>query len=158
MSEYHGHKTLIDGSHIPLTEDEAKSLWAAVEASKAKRAEDMPGVQDALGQFLAAKQRMQDLGWWQGGGLRIKRGDECAVAEFGSTGIWRGWIDKEGKYVHYCDCVTDPHKAWLKPLADLTDDERAHMEKCEEREREAHDAEMKRYATLSIIDAEGTQP
>ncbi len=143
-SEYYGHKTLIDGSHVPLTKDEAAALWKMAEDAQAKRASDMPGVRDALGAMLDAKQRMQELGWWQGGGLRVKRGDECAVAEFGSTGIWRGRLDDEGKYVHYCDCVSDPRKCWLKPLADLTDDERQHMEQCDAREAEAFAAELKR--------------
>jgi hypothetical protein len=143
MGEYHGHKTLIDGTHVPLTKDEAEALWKSAERARELRAETMPGVQDALRTMLDAKQRMQELGWWQGGGLRVKRGDECAVAEFGSTGIWRGHIDVDGKYVHYADCVSNPRKVWLKPLTDLTDDERAHMERCDQREREAFEHEMR---------------
>lgn len=158
MSEYHGHKTLIDGSHVPLGKDEAEALWKWAEDQKAKRAETMPTAPDALHCFISANQRLQELGWWQGGGLRVRRGDECAVAEFGSSGIFKGWVDEEGKYVHYGDSVSDPRKCWLKPLADLTDDERAHMEKCDETERQMHDAEMKRYANQAVIEAEGTQP
>jgi hypothetical protein len=144
MAGYHGRKTLIDGSHVPLTSEEAEALWKSVEAAKQKRAETMPRVQDALSAMLDAKQRMQELGWWQGGGLRVRRGDQCAVAEFGSTGIWSGWVDDEGKYVHYCDSVTDKRRAWLKPLAELTDDERARMKECDEREALAFRAELDR--------------
>jgi hypothetical protein len=143
---YHGHKTLIDGSHVPLTADEAEALWAAVEATTAKRAEDMPTAQDALSMLISAEARLQELGWWKGGGLKVKRGDECAVAETGSTGIWKGWLDGERKYVHYCDCVSDPRHAWLKPLAELTPDERAHMEECTRSETEWEAAMVKRMA------------
>lgn len=149
MPEYYGHKTMIDGSHVPLTEDEAKSLWDSAMAAKAKRAETMPGVRDALGAMLDAKQRMQELGWWQGFGLKVRAGGECAVAESGSTGIWKGWIDADGKYLHYADCVTNPRKAWLKPLADLTDDERAYMEQCDKREAEAYAAMFSRLPDQS---------
>ena len=149
MSGYHGHKTLVDGSHVPLTEDEAKMLWEAAEAARAKRTADMPSAQDALSQMITAKQRLNELGWWQGGGLRVRPGDECAVAESGSTGMWRGWVDADGKYVQYGDSVTDRRKAWLKPLADLTDDERRHMEECDKREAQSHEAEVGRYAALS---------
>lgn len=144
MSEYHGHKTLVDGTHIPLGKDEAAALWKWAEDQGKKRAETMPTAQDALSCIVSANQRLQELGWWRGGGLQVKRGDECAVAEFGSSGIFRGHVDEEGKYVHYADSVSDPRKCWLKPIADLTDEERTHMEKCEERERQAFEAEMNR--------------
>lgn len=143
MAQYHGHKTLTDGTHVPLTADEAKALWDMADAAKAKRAEDMPVARDALTHMLAAQQRMQELGWWQGGGLRVRAGDECAVAEFGSTGMWRGRVDDEGKYVHYGDSVTDRRRAWLKPLDALTDDERTHMEECDRREAEAYAAQFR---------------
>lgn len=114
-----------------------------------KRALEMPTAQDALRVMIAAEQRLQELGWWRGGGLRIKRGDECAVAETGSTGMWRGRLDAEGKYVHHGDCVSDPRKCWLKPLSDLTDGERAWMEECDRREAEAYEAMLGRYASLN---------
>ncbi len=146
MDKYHGHKTLIDGTHVPLTEDEADAIWKAVDAAKVKRDQEMPTAQDALRALIEAQQRLQELGWRLGGGLRVKRGDECAVAETGSTGIWRGHLDADGKYVQYCDCVSDPRKCWLKPLADLSDEERAHMETCDEREAEAYTAMIDRWA------------
>lgn len=148
MSEYHGHKTLIDGSHVPLSKDEAEGLWKSVENARAKRNEAMPTTRDALRALIDAEERMRELGWWLGGGLRVRKGDECAVTQQGSTGMWRGRIDDEGKYVHFGDCVSSPQKCFLKPLADLTADERAWMEECDKREAEAMSAMMDRYAAM----------
>lgn len=147
MSAYHGHKTLIDGSHVPLTKDEAEGLWKMVEEMRAKRAETMPTAEDALSQLIAAKERLNELGWWEGG-LRVRAGDECAVAQTGSTGMWKGWVDEERKYVHHGDSVNSPRDVWLKPLAELTVDERAHMDACDKNEAEAYAAEMGRYAAM----------
>jgi hypothetical protein len=149
MTGYSGHATLIDGSRVPLSEAEAEEIWQAVKQAQAKRAADMPIARDALAAINTAQSRMNDLGWWLGGGLRVKRGDECAVAQTGSTGIWRGRIDDEGQYVHFGNCVSDPRKCWLKPLADLTDEERAWMEECDRREALASRAELERLAALS---------
>lgn len=146
MSDYHGHKTLIDGTCVPLTKDEANAIFKAEEAAKEMRAGDMPTARDTLAAMIRAEARLRDLGWWQGGGLRVKRGDECAVAQTGSTGIWRGRIDSEGKYVLFGDSVALPRNCWLKPLADLTDDERAWMDQCDKREAEAYAAMLDRYA------------
>lgn len=146
MKAYHGHKTLTDGTHVPLTKDEAEAILRAVDEAKAKRAEDMPTARDALASLIRAEQRMKDLGWWKGGGLRIKLGDECAIAETGSTGMWSGRISQPGNFVSYGDYVSDRQKLWLKPLADLTDDERAWMQQCDQRETEAYAAMMDRLA------------
>lgn len=146
MSQYHGHKTMADGSTVPLSEDEAKAIWQSVEAAREKRAQDMPAARDALASISDAHSRMNELGWWRGGGLRIKRGDEYAVAQSGSTGIWRGRLDIEGKYVHFGDCVSEPRQCWFKPLAELTDDERAWMQECDRREAEAYSAMIDRLA------------
>lgn len=146
MADYHGHKTLIDGTHVPLTKDEADSFVQAIEEADAKRAEDMPTARDALAALIRAEQRLKDLGWWKGGGLRVKPGDECAIAETGSTGIWSGRLDSEREYVHYGDYVSSPQKLWLKPIPELTDDERAWMQECNQREAEAYTAMMDRLA------------
>jgi len=151
---YHGHKTMADGTHVALSEEEAAAIWKAVEESTSRRAREMPTAQDALRVLIAAQTRLNDLGWWKGIGLRVKRGDECAVAETGSTGMWRGRLDVEGKYVHYGDCVSDPRKCWLKPLADLTDEERAWMDECDRREAEAYSAMLDRYASLRPLPQE----
>lgn len=144
MGERYGHKTLIDGSHVPLTEDEAAALWKLVEDAKDKRAVDMPTARDALSVLIDAKQRLNELGWWQGGGLRVRRGDECAVAETGSTGMWRGHVDAEGEFVQFGDYSQKPRNVWLKPLSDLTPEERAWMDECDRREARAYDAMLSR--------------
>lgn len=149
MSEYHGHNTLIDGSTVPLVEDEAKALWQAVEKAKADRAVALPTAVDALRAHNQALERLRELGWWPGGGLRVRRGDECAVAQFGSTGMWRGHVDAEGKYVHFGDSMAQPRDTLLKPLSDLTDEERRHMADCDAREAEAFAAEIKRFGAWS---------
>lgn len=146
MGENHGHKTLIDGTTVALTKDEAEALWQAIEAEDARRTDAMPTARDALVAMMDAEMRMRDLGWAIGGGLKVKRGDECAVAQQGSTGMWRGWLDEDRKYVHFGDCVASPDKVWLKPLADLTPEERAHMDYCDKREAEAYSALLDRLA------------
>lgn len=138
--EFYGSASMADGTRVALTKDQAKAFWQMAEDAKAHRAETMPTAQDALQALIAAEERLRELGWSRGGGLRVKPGEECAVAEQGSTGIWKGWLDDERKYVHYGDCCSDPRKTFLKPLTDLTDVERAHMEECDRREAEAYSA------------------
>jgi hypothetical protein len=139
MSNYHGHMTMKDGSHRALSADEDEALWWAMERSAEDRARLMPTSDDAMRVIFDAQQRMKALGWRKGLGIiGVKRGDECAVREDGSTGIWSGWVDQDGKYVNYCDCVSDPRKVWLKPLADLTEDERTKMAECDKDNREFH--------------------
>lgn len=147
MAEYHGHKTLIDGSHIPLTRDEADGLWKMAEDAKAQRAEAMPTAQDALRLLIQAKERLNELGWREGN-FCIRANDECAVAQTGSTGMWKGWLDDERKYVHHGDSVNSPRDVWLKPMTDLSDDERRHMDECDKREAEAYAAAVVRYAAM----------
>ncbi len=142
--DYHGHMTMTDGSHVPLSKEDAAALWKSAEDAKEARAVAMPTAEDALRALIDAEERMRELGWWKGGGLRVRRGDECAVAETGSTGMWRGHVDAEGKYVHYADSVTSPRTAWLKPLADLTPAELEHMQSCDRNEAAAYTAMLDR--------------
>ena len=62
-SKYHGHATTYEGEHVPLSQDEAKALWDAVEREKAQRAETMPATEDALSKLCSAKVRLRELGW-----------------------------------------------------------------------------------------------
>jgi hypothetical protein len=144
MAGYYGHKTLADGSHQPLTKDEAQAIRDWVDAAAAKRASDMPTAKDALSALIQAEQRLKELGWWKGGGLRVRRGDDCAVAETGSTGMWTGHYAEDGQYVFHGDYVSSPQKLWLKPLAELTSEERAWIAECDQREREDHKREVAR--------------
>lgn len=148
-TEYHGHKTMADGSRVPLTKDEVADLVAKIEESAAKRQTDMPTVRDALSMLCDAEQRLRELGWWRGGGLRVRRGDACAVIQHGSTGMWSGRYQEDGEYVLFGDSVCRPRDCWMKPLSDLTPDERAWMEECDQKEREAQDAFARRCQLLA---------
>ena len=57
MTDYHGHKTLADGSHVKLTSDEAERLWNDATRQKEERAakKEMP----ILGEFLILGVRPQ---------------------------------------------------------------------------------------------------
>lgn len=138
--KFYGSASMADGTRVALTEEQAKAFWKMAEDAKAQRAETMPTAEDALRALVAAEERLRELGWSRGGGLSVKRGDDCAVAEQGSTGIWKGWLDQDGTYVHYGDCASSRQRVFLKPLADLTEDERKHMEACDQRESEAYNS------------------
>lgn len=151
-SDYHGHVTMNNGTHKVLTDDEAKAIWQSAERAAEDRAKLMPTSDDAMRAILDAQQRMGALGWRKGLGLTgVKRGDVCAIREDGSTGIWSGWIDQEGKYAHYCDGVSELRKVWIKPTADLTDDEFIKMQECDEAEAEFAEAEFSNRIIRSLI-------
>lgn len=145
---YHGHKTRADGTRSSLTSDEAEALFKAAEATRAERDAAMPTAKDALTTISSAQSRMNELGWRLGFGLRVSPGDECAVAQSGSTGMWRGRVDDDGEFVHFCDSVSRPRTCWLKPLADLNPEELAWMNECDRREAEAYSAMVDRMARL----------
>lgn len=145
-NEYCGHKTMMDGSHVPLTKDEANLLMDQIAAAQSRREADMPMARDALSAIISAEERLRELGWWRGGGLRVRRGDDCAVIQHGSTGMWRGRYQADGQYVLFGDSVCGPRDCWMKPLAELTADERAWMEKCDKHEAEATDLLLRRLS------------
>lgn len=96
-SGYIGHMTMADGSHVPLTEADAKALWEATERAQAKAEADYPDEQTALREMCRAHHRMKDFGW-RDGIYCPKDGSEFEVIEAGSTGIFRcrydgGWPD-----------------------------------------------------------------
>ena len=138
--KYHGHATMDDGTHVALTEEVAKSLWDAAMKRKADAARDMPTTKDALKVMHRGHSRLRDLGW-KDGIYCPKDGEPFAMIQFGSTGIFEGWYMGEwpdGR-VDSCDYLNHPHGLMWKPLAALTDDERAEFDECMEREREAMD-------------------
>jgi hypothetical protein len=140
QNNYHGHMTMSDGSHVPLSEDEAAALWAAMKDAEAKRASDMPDITAALSVACGAIQRARDLGWREAR-YCPKDGAAIAIAELGSTGIWQGiyvgkWPDG---HLMYADCATDVGGRLFKPLADLTDVEREKMERCDRDNQEYSD-------------------
>lgn len=126
-------------------------MWRAMEAAKEKQARDMPTTEDALRHAAYAHKRMRDLGWTKTLGFTVRPGDNCAMAEPGSTGIWSARVSKDGKYIHYGCCVSAPGKCWLKPISDLSDDEKALMEECDAEERRFYGG---RIAILAAMDDE----
>jgi hypothetical protein len=122
-----GWKTMLNGSRVPVTEDEAEDLWKCVEEGQKRRAERYPETLDALTAFIDADQRLTDLGWKKYS-FGLEEGVELAVIEKGSTGIFEGFWQKP--YFHYADYVASVGKVLWKPVADLTASERARMDKC----------------------------
>lgn len=84
--EYHGHMTLADGSHVPLTAEEATAIWESAERRAAARAETMPTEKDALNAMFEAWQRLKELGWSEAI-YCPKDGSMFDAIEAGSTGI-----------------------------------------------------------------------
>lgn len=150
MGDYHGHATLEDGTHVPLTKEEADALWKAAEAAEAKSAEDMPGTSDAIQAMQRGRSRLRDLGWREAQYCPKDR-TPFAVIEYGSTGIFEAWYEgdwPDGR-IYCCDYSTHPHGMLFKPLADLTEGERAKMDECMNRDKAAHDREIASLINLS---------
>lgn len=104
-SGYHGHMTMADGSHVALSADEAKALWEAVEAQRAKTEADFPDVQTTLREMCRAHNRLRDFGW-RDGIYCPKDGSEFEIIEAGSTGIFRCRYDGEwpdGMWMTFAD-------------------------------------------------------
>jgi hypothetical protein len=131
MSNYHGHMTKTDGSHVALSADEAQALWDASERIEAKAAADMPDTFAAVGALFRARERLKRLGWREGI-YCPKDGSAFAFIQFGSTGIFAGryrgqWPDGR---IDNGDGSAAPEGVMWKSIDALTDAERALMEKC----------------------------
>lgn len=83
-----GHKTMPDGSHVPLLKSEGDAIWASADAAQEKRAADMPTEQDAIHAMWSAYQRLRELGW-RNAIYCPKDGTEFDAIEAGFTGIHR---------------------------------------------------------------------
>lgn len=143
---YFGHATMADGSHKRLSKEEAEAIWNACEADKARRAETMPTTDDALSALSSAKERLRELGW-RSAIYCPKEGQEFAVIEWGCTGIFPAVYHGEwptGKLL-YCDSFSHPDGNMFKPLADLTEAERAKMNDCIERDRQFSEREARAF-------------
>ena len=66
MAKYYGHATKLDGTHIPLTNEEAGAIVEQSRQTKARRDEAMPETESALNQFMDAWIRLGELGWRSG--------------------------------------------------------------------------------------------
>jgi hypothetical protein len=139
-TEYNGHLTLDDGSHIALSKEVAKALWESAQAAGEKRAEAMPDSRAALSVLFDAHQRLRDLGWREGI-YCPKDGSTFAVAMLGSTGMWTGWYsgDWPKGFLMAAGEANSPHGSFWKPLADLTEAETLRLHECDEAERRHND-------------------
>ncbi len=123
----HGRRTMPDGSRIPLTQQEAKDIHAAVKNMVAERAEKLPTAVSALQAISEGVERLRELGW---SSIGPRDGEEKAMIQFSSTGMWEA--SRHGDYIHSEDCVYGPRDGTLmfKPLDKLTPDERERIEYC----------------------------
>jgi hypothetical protein len=84
-----GHKTMADGSHLPLRRDEADTIFEAADAARAQRERDMPTEQSAIAAMQEAFTRLKELGWREAI-YCPKDGSQFFMIEPGSTGIHQG--------------------------------------------------------------------
>ena len=89
-----GHKTLDDGTHLPLRKSEADEIWARAEANKAMRADSMPDDQTAMETLFAAYLRLKELGW-RDIIYCPKDGTVFEAISAGSTGVHPCYYDGE---------------------------------------------------------------
>ena len=86
--EYYGHMTMADGSHVPLSKEDAEHLWKASEARQAEIAARWPDERSCLIALTEAFHRLRDFGW-QEAIYCPKDGTWFQVIEPGSSGIHR---------------------------------------------------------------------
>lgn len=143
-----GHKSMIDGSHEPLYESEAREILAACEAADKRRKGLMPDSMSAIEMLHDAQTRLKDEGWREGC-YCPKNGTPFALIEFGSTGIFQGVYHGEWPNGHILagDCVSSPHGVMWKALDKLTEDEREKLDRCLEMERQFIEREIAAFAT-----------
>ena len=146
MTEFkHGWKSMLDGSRVPLSETEISDLSRWLERKRAEQAAAYPTTHSALRAYIDADERMRDLGWVSTI-FNLDDGAELAVAERGSTGIFRAvWVKP---YLHYHDCVASMGKNFIKRIADLTPDEVETMDRCEADHKEFMEAQTKTMQAL----------
>lgn len=94
MSKIVGHKTMHDGTHLPLYEDEAKEMMTKIREREEKRRALMPTEQDAINMMFEAHQRLRELGWCDPI-YCPKDGSQFDVIEAGSTGIHKAHYSGE---------------------------------------------------------------
>ena len=87
-----GHKTMQDGSRVPIRRFEADEIFAAIEARDKRLAEEMPDEQAALLVMCAAHERLRKLGWADAI-YCPKDGSLFDVIEAGSTGVQTAHYD-----------------------------------------------------------------
>lgn len=136
--QFRGSLVKADGERVALTASEAEALWERCEQAQKARAERLPDAHACLSALSEAESRLRELGWSKGT-YCPRDGTQFAVCQVGSTGMWAGVWSEDGDkapfatgYVIAADCVHRPSEVYFKPINKLTDDERAHMEKCDQ--------------------------
>lgn len=154
MCEYHGHATLDDGTHIPLSRDEAEALWQAAEKAKNEAAAEMPATDDALNVMQRGRSRLRDLGWREAQ-YCPKDGTPFAVIMYGSVGIFEGWYMGEWPkgHIYCCDYLNHPHGMLFKAMDDLTDAERDKLTGCMAQERADHEREIQCLIAMDQVES-----
>lgn len=148
-----GHVTMLDGTHVPLSAEDARTIWARCEEADAKRRALMPDSMAALRMLQNALTRLRDEGW-RDGIYCPKNGSTFAAIEFGSTGIFTGsclgdWPDGR---VLVGDGTSHPRGLLWKPLEKLTEAEAEKLRSCDEYERAAMDRQMRSFAAMDLDD------
>lgn len=87
MEKYHGHMTMEDGSHVPLTAQQANELWELCEHEQRERIKRMPDEDAAIKAMFDAWVRLKELGWGEAM-YCPKDGSRFKVIENGSIGIF----------------------------------------------------------------------
>lgn len=105
----HGHMTLADGGHVPLTADQAKALVEECDRHRKERAERLPDEKTSLNAMFEAYDRLRELGWREAI-YCPKDGSEFEVIEAGSTGIHRCMYSGEWPNGHYL--ISDGGDLW----------------------------------------------
>lgn len=83
-----GHKTMADGTHLPLRRDEAAAMLAEADRRQTERERTMPTEGDAIEALFDAWLRLKELGWREAI-YCPKDGSWFDAVECGSTGIHR---------------------------------------------------------------------
>lgn len=107
--QFRGHKTLLDGTHVQLTSEEAEALWKESEKQVSDRTAKLPDEQSALNAMFEAQQRLKELGW-RDGIYCPKDGTHFQAIELGSTGIFDCKCD--GEWPHCTWTVYDERDAY----------------------------------------------
>lgn len=100
MSGYHGHMTMADGSHVPLTSEQAKALWDQCERAKEARQLRLPDEDTCRKAMFDAYDRLKEFGWREAI-YCPKDGTHFDAIEAGSTGIFESWYEGEWPDGHW---------------------------------------------------------
>lgn len=119
MSEcggFGGHMTMADGSHVPLSAEQAKAIWDESERHRAERAARLPDEKSAISAMFDAYDRLRELGWSEAC-YCPKDGSGFQVIEPGSTGVHHAHYDgqwpKGTWWIHDTDGDLSPSRPIL---------------------------------------------